>query len=476
MRVSAVLNLWLLSAIFAFSSNVAIAGPKPNIIWIMADDLGYGDLGCYGQKIIQTPRIDQMCAEGMKFTDFYAGATVCAPSRCVLMTGKHNGHATVRGNSRSKAQSLTDEDVTVAEALHQAGYYNLLIGKWGLGDHAFDSQIGLPNNQGFDYFFGYANQHHAHNPYPRFLWKNNEHFPLGNIVHVTDEGTWGEAGWATKRVKHSQTAFIEETLHFLNQPQDKPFFLYLSLTVPHANNEATKPTGNGQHVDSYGIYADKDWPEPDKGQAAMVTLMDEGVGQILDLLKTRGLADNTLVFFTSDNGHHKEGGNNPDFFDANGPLRGMKRDLTEGGIRVPMIAWWPGTIAAGSQTEHISYFGDFFATACDLAGLSTPSDLDSISFLPTLLGQTDTQKTHDYLFWEFYERKSSQAIRQGDWKAIRTPMISGQVELYNLKDDLGEQTNLADKHPEIVQNLSGLMDQAHVENPNWSTKTQQPGP
>ncbi len=448
--------------------------PKaPNIIFILADDLGYGDLGCYGQKIVQTPRIDEMAAQGMKFTNFYAGATVCAPSRCVLMTGLHNGHAQVRGNGGKVAQALRDEDVTIAEALHKAGYFNVLIGKWGLGEQG-GGESGLPNRQGFDEFFGYSSQSHAHNSYPEFLWHNDEKFPLGNIVVDMKVDIAGSTGYATQRVQHTQSLFIDRTLDFLKQEHKQPFFLYLSLVVPHANNEATRALGDGQEVDDYGIYADKNWPNPDKGFAAVITLMDKGVGQILDQLKTSGLDKNTLVIFTSDNGPHREGGNNPEFFDTNGPLRGIKRDLYEGGIRVPFIAWWPGVIQSETTTDYIGYFGDFFATACELAGVKTSGNLDSISIVPTLTGHPEAQKEHEFLYWEFYERGSSQAVRQGNWKAVRSPMLTGKTELFDISRDLSEEQNVSEEHPEIVEKLQSLMDQSHAPNPLWKIPPPKP--
>ena len=439
---------------------------KPNIIFILADDLGYGDVGCFGQKIIKTPSLDNMAAEGMKLTNFYAGATVCAPSRCVLMTGLHTGHCQVRGNSRSDVQRLRDSDFTIAEALQKQGYNTALIGKWGLGEPG-GGEEGLPNKQGFDYSFGYLNQRHAHNYYPEILWRDGSKVHLRNVVHKVADEPWGAAGWATKRVDYSHDLFMDDTLQYIDKQTEKPFFLYLALTVPHANNEGTRGTGNGQEVPDYGIYEKKNWPEPDKGQAAMITRMDAGIGEMFALLKEKKLDKNTIVFFTSDNGHHKEGGNNPEFFDANGPLRGMKRALYEGGIRVPTIVRWPGQIEAGSVSDHIGYFGDFFATACDLSGQKTPAGLDSVSLLPVLTGKTKQQKQSDYLYWEFYEQGSRQAIRQGDWKAIRQPMVTGKVELYNLKDDLGEENNLAVANPKMAAKLARLMDQAHVPHPDW---------
>ncbi len=436
----------------------------------MADDLGYGDLGCYGQKIIQTPRLDRMAAEGMRFTDFYAGSTVCAPSRCVLMTGLHLGHCTVRGNAPNPLdQSLNQDDFTVAQLLKSAGYATAMIGKWGIGE---ENTPGLPNLHGFDLFFGYLNQHHAHNYYPEFLWRiengRMRKARLRNVLKRSGKGyeKWG-AGESSKKVDYSHDLFIAEALKFIDGNKDRPFFLYLPLTIPHANDEATRLSGNGEEVPDYGIYAEKDWPDPDKGQAAMITRMDTDVGRILDRLKAYGIDRQTLVMFTSDNGPHHEGGSDTKRFDPNGPLRGMKRDLYEGGIRVPMIARWPGRVAPRSTTAHVGYFGDLMATAADLAGVDTPPGLDSISFLPTITGDKDRQKEHAYLYWEFYERGSNQAVRMGRWKAVRQPMLTGKIELYDLSRDLGEKTDVAVEHPDVVAKMKQVMATAHVPSPRW---------
>ena len=450
---------------FAVQIPPATAADRPNVIWIMADDLGYGDLGCYGQRLIRTPRLDQMAAEGMRFTQFYAGATVCAPSRCVLMTGQHTGRARVRSNSAKHLQTLDDENVTVAEVLQQAGYATALCGKWGLGE---EGTTGLPNDQGFDFFYGYLNQRHAHNYYPSFLWRNKQRVPLRNVVAAKGDDPFG-VGWATERIDYSHDLAMGEAMQWLAEHREQPFFLYLALTIPHANNEGTRGTGDGQEVPDYGPYESRDWSGPNKGQAAMITRMDRDVGRLLAALRQFGVAERTLVVFTSDNGHHREGGNDPELFDANGPLRGMKRDLYEGGVRVPTIAWQPGAIAAGSTSDHVGYFGDLLATACDLIGVEPPEaehGLQSISFAPTLYGAGEQQQ-HEYLYWEFYERGSAQAVRFGDWKAVRKPMIDGAVELYDLSADLGETTNLAAEHPDLVHQAAAYMDEAHVDDPRW---------
>ena len=452
------------------------ASEPPNIVFIMADDLGYGDLGCYGQQVIKTPRLDRMAAEGIQFRNMYAGCTVCAPSRSVLMTGQHMGHTYVRGNAGKNdrsIQSLRPEDVTVAEVLKQAGYTTGLFGKWGLGDESEGSEEGVPTRQGFDEFFGYLDQGHAHNYYPEFLWRNREKVPLRNEV-VDGEGPF-KAGYSSKRIDYSHDLIMDEALQFIDRVHDKPFFLYLALTIPHANNEGRRGTGDGQEVPDYGIYADENWPNPDKGQAAMITRMDTGIGTLLDKLDSLGIDERTLVIFTSDNGNHDEGGHDTDRFDPNGPLRGSKRDLYEGGIRVPFIARWPGTTPAGEVSDHIGYFGDLMATAAELANVDPPDNIDSVSFVPILTGNTERQKEHGSLYWEFYERGGKQAVRQGEWKAVRMPMHTGQTELYNLNDDLGEATDVATAHPDIVKQLEALMDAAHEDNPNWQPRGQSDG-
>jgi len=301
------------------------SGDRPNIVYIMADDLGYGDLGCYGQKLIQTPHIDRLAKRGMRFTDFYAGSTVCAPSRCVLMTGLHTGHCFIRGNGKD---NLRPEDVTVAEVLKRADYATGQVGKWGLGH---EESTGLPTRQGFDFFFGYLDQHHAHLFYPTFLVKNEKRVKLRNIV--PEEGRWGQ-GVASKKIDYSPALMMKETLGFIDAHKDERFFLYLSYTLPHANNEAMRKTGDGTAVPDHGIYKNKRWTKQNKGQAAMISYLDQMVGQVVKRLETHGLDKNTVIFFTSDNGPHSEGGNNVGFFNANGSVSGIKRAMYDGGIRV----------------------------------------------------------------------------------------------------------------------------------------------
>jgi arylsulfatase A-like enzyme len=442
------------------SAPAAPAAPKrsklPNIIWIMADDLGYGDVGCYGQKAIRTPNIDLLAWEGMRFTQFYAGATVCAPSRCTLMTGKHNGHAYIRGNAKT---NLRPEDVTVAEVLKTAGYRTALVGKWGLGH---EGSSGVPTRQGFDYFFGYLDQTHAHNSYPTFLLRNEERVPLRNVV--PNEGPVGQ-GIASVRLDFAPDLMAEEALGFIDRSKDAPFFLYYSPTLPHANNEAGR---NGMEVPDVGEYASRDWPERQKQHAAMITRLDSSVGRIMERLKQHGIDRNTLVIFTSDNGPHREGGNDPDYHDSNGPLRGTKRDMYDGGIRVPFVTRWPARIPAHSASTHVGYFGDFMSTAAEIARVPAPPS-DGISFLPALRGRREDQPKHRYLYWEFYEQGGKQGVRMGDWKGVCRPFF-GPVELYNIREDIGEERNVAAEHPKIVAKIQQIMKEAHVPSPLWTVR------
>lgn len=345
---------------------------QPNIILLFADDLGYGDLGSYDQDKIKTPVLDQLAKDGMLFTQCYAGSTVCAPARCTLMTGKHTGHCRVRGNGGCAGRflnvALTKDDVTVADVLKKAGYKTALIGKWGLGE---EGSTGVPNLQGFDYFFGYLNQYLAHNYYPDFLWRNREKVPLDNpqsdIANVAAEFN-----------VYAPDLFREEAIQFIDDNHKKPFFLYFSTTVPHANNEKAKALGEGNEVPTDAPYSDKPWPQAEKNKAAMITRLDSDIGKILDRLKVHDIEKDTIVIFTSDNGPHKEGGNDPAFFKSAGPLRGLKRDLYEGGIRMPGIVRWPGVVKPGSVSDHVWAFWDFLPTATELAGAPAPATIDGI--------------------------------------------------------------------------------------------------
>jgi len=459
--------LFGLSVLLGVAAGTAGAADRPNMIFILADDLGYGDLGSYGQQVIRTPSLDRMAAEGIRFTQFYAGATVCAPSRSVLMTGQHTGRTHVRGNARGAAQSLRDEDVTLAEVLKSAGYATGLFGKWGLGEVGME---GHPLSQGFDAFFGYLNQVHAHNYYPEFLWRGLEKVPLRNKVERTPRPYGGfEGGWATERNEYSHDLIMREALAWVDERKDSPFFLYLALTIPHANNEATRAVGDGAEVPEYGVYDAEDWSNPDKGQAAMITRMDRDVGTLLRRLAELGIAEKTLVMFSSDNGPHNESNHDLLRFNPSGNLRGIKRDLYDGGIRVPFLAWWPGRIRPGQVSDHIGYFGDLMATVADLSGIDAPPETDSVSFAPTLMGRRAEQQVHDYLYWEFYEAGSSQAVRMGQWKGVRKPMLTGRLELYDVLRDEGERYDVARNYPEVVTEIEEIMEQARVPHPNWQT-------
>lgn len=458
-------------------------GKKPNIIYILADDLGYGDLSCYGQQKFKTPNIDRLAAEGKLFTQHYAGTTVCAPSRSALMTGLHTGHTYVRGNRgiNGGQYPLPDSAVTLAELLKEVGYVTGAFGKWGLG---YPGSEGDPVKQGFDEFFGYNSQTIAHNYYPWDLYHNTE-----KIVLPENEGE--------KRGVYAPQLIQEKTLAFLEQHQDTTFFLYVPSIVPHAelvapeeymdlfneNYSSEQPSDfksvfapekpyrgvdrMGEDRFKVGGYGSQD--NPRAAFAAMVTLLDDQVGEIMAKVKELGLEENTLIIFTSDNGPHKEAGADPDFFNSNGPFKGYKRDLYEGGIRVPMIAKWPGQIEAGSTSDHISAFWDVMPTACELAGIEVPTALDGISFLPALQGKKE-QRQHAYLYWEFHEQGKKQAVRKGDWKAIRTGLAKNPeapVELYNLAEDPGEERNVAGQHPELVREMQEIMQKEHREDPVW---------
>ena len=438
------------------------AEQKPNLVFILADDLGYGELGCYGQRVIKTPCLDRMAGEGLRFTHFYAGATVCAPSRSVLMTGMHHGHTRVRGNAGGHRQALRETDQTVAKVLQSAGYRTALIGKWGLGEEGAASS-GLPGRQGFEEFYGYLNQHHAHNHFPDFLWRNETREPTQNVV--TPVGDLG-AGYATKAVQFADDLFAEEALKFVTASKDRPFFLYWSMVSPHANNERTKALKDGAEVPDYGIYAGEQWPAPDKGQAAMITRLDSHVGRFLERLDALGLSENTLVVFTSDNGPHNESHHDLSRFQPSGPFSGIKRSLTDGGIRVPFIVRWKGRVKAGRTSEHVGSLADWFATAAQLSEAKADIPVDSVSFVPELLEKT--QRRHEFLYWEFHEREFTQAaLYQGRWKGIRSGAPDAPVAVFDQQDDPAEKTNVAGRQPEIAAKLSEYLKTARSESPDW---------
>lgn len=435
----------------------------PNVIYILADDLGIGDLGCYGQKIIHTPGIDSLAANGMRFMQHYSGSTVSAPSRCVLLTGKHTGNAYIRGNKGVIHADglpfdwpLADSEVTVAEIFKEKEYQTACIGKWGLGG---PGSHGHPNNQGFDYFFGYLGQRNAHSYYPKQLFENNSSVLLDGKVYSHD-------------------LIMEKAFDFISKNASKPFFLYLTPTIPHA--ELIVPEGelmgyDGKfhetpYIRKSGSYGSQ--PKPRATFAAMVSRLDRDVQRLVDLLEDKGLLNNTLIIFTSDNGTHTEGGHDPEFFDSNGPFKGYKRDLYEGGIRTPYIAYWPGVIPKASVSYHISAFWDFLPTMADLIGVNIPKGVDGISYLPTLTGK-GKQKKHESLYFEFHERGGRQAIMKDGWKLIRLNVGVPEkttFELYNYFEDPGELANVASQCPEKVKELTALMDSQRKKNTNWNFK------
>jgi len=432
----------LLASLLVYLSTALGAdhADKPNIIYVMADDLGYGDLGCFGQKEIKTPNIDKMAAEGMRLTSFYAGCTVCRPSRLSLWTGKHMGHTPISSNAN---YAFKPEDLTIAEVLRKEGYKTGGVGKWAMGGV---ETTGHPNKNGFDFWMGYLDQGEAHNYYPTHLWRNMEKVPLPGNELLDHPNARGRV--ASKRMTYAHDVMVDEGFAFIRKHHKSPFLFHFHLTIPHANNEGGRVTGDGMEVPDYGIYKKKPWPNTAKGQAAMITRLDSEMGRLMDLLRELGIDQKTLVIFTSDNGPHSEGGHQHEFFNANGPLRGYKRDLYEGGIRVPTIAWWPGHIERGSVSDEPFAFYDYMATACEVVGAPVPSDTDGISFLPTLTGSA--QHSHDFLFWQY---QSKIAVRKGRWKGV----ITGKgkpMELYDLSADIGETKNLAPQKKDLVTYLN----------------------
>ncbi len=432
---------------------------RPNLNFVMADDLGYGDLGAYGQERIQTPHLDRMAEEGVRFTQCYAGSTVCAPSRCVLMTGLHTGRCRVRGNLRVP---LEPEDLTVAEVLRAAGYRTGLVGKWGLGE---PGSTGVPNRKGFDYFYGYLNQRRAHNYYPDYLWRNEERVSLRNTVREDVPEV------AIEREEYSHDLVMDEALAFIERERHQPFYLYLAVTLPHANNERGGLGGDehGMEIPSLAPYADAAWPEPQRAHAAMISRLDRDMGRLFARLERLGLDEDTIVFFTSDNGPHREGGADPDFFQSSGPLRGIKRDLYEGGIRVPMIVRGPTRVPAGVVSDHVWGFQDWLPTAAQLVGAGVPEGLDGLPMADAFLDGRDGRvpPAHEQgLYWEFHEGGFKQAMRLGDWKAVRKG-VDGPVELYDLARDLGETTDLAATHPDVAADLGARMAAARTESEHW---------
>jgi len=436
----------------------------PNIVYILADDLGYGDLSCYGQTKFSTPNIDRLSRQGMLFRNHYTGCTVSAPSRSCLMTGLHTGHTPVRGNKNWKPEGnwpLQGSSVTIAELLKTKGYTTGAFGKWGLG---YIDTEGDPNAQGFDEFYGYNCQTLAHNYYPDHLWHNHEKI----LLHENDSSRTGA---------YSPDLIHREALRFIENNKSKPFFLFYPTTIPHAElfakedymnlfrgkldpEKSFKGTDEGPNF-RLGPYGSQ--PEAHAAFAAMVKELDDYVGEILALLEELGLDKNTIVLFASDNGPHLEGGADPDYFGSNGPLRGYKRDMYEGGIRTPLIVRWPGKVKENAVSDHISAFWDVMPTFAEIAGAEVPYKTDGISFLPALLGKK--QKNHDYLYWEFHEQGGKVAVRMDNWKAVRLNAdigIQDSIELYDLSVDEGETNDIAASNPEIVDKMIGIMKEAHT--------------
>ena len=440
---------------------------KPNIVLIVADDLGWGELGCYGQKWIQTPNIDQIAANGIKFMDFYSAQTVCAPSRCSLLSGLHQGHAYIRDNGNPKDRGkprpkemyfpgqhpIPDETVLISERLKEDGYATAAIGKWGLGHFGTS---GDPNNQGFDLFYGFNCQVHAHNHYPRFLWRNNEK----EILKGNDRTLYGET--------YSQDRFRDVALEFIDENKDRPFFLYLPFAIPHLSiqlpDESLKKYRGEVTEADYEHRGYLPYPEPRAGYAAMISHMDRDIGEIMNRLKSYGLTDNTLVIFTSDNGptYNRLGGSDSDYFESSGPFEGRKGQLTEGGIRVPLVAQWPNRIKPGQTTDHVSAFWDIFPTLCEAAGIPTGTDVDGVSFLPCMTG--GEQPEHPFLYWEFPGYGGQQAVRLGKWKALRRGLHrkpETTFQLFDLTQDPQEANDLASQFPEVIAKVETICEQEH---------------
>lgn len=457
----------LLFTCLSFLAFNLSAQQKPNVIFILADDMGYGDLGCYGQKLIETPNLDKLAANGIRFTQFYAGTSVCAPSRASLMTGLHTGHTPIRGNYEIKPEGqlpLPDSAYIMPEMFKAAGYKTGAFGKWGMG---FPGSEGDPTKQGVDRFFGYNCQRQSHNFFPDHLWDNQQQVKLSNTL--------------THQKQYAPQLIQEQAIAFLKANKSNPFFMYLAYTLPHAGlqlpdgdpifahykkkfNEQPKAVshnwdGNGYQPQAY----------PHAAYAAMVTRLDNYIAEVVKQLKILGLDKNTLIIFTSDNGPHQEGGNDPSFFNSNGGFKGIKRQLTEGGIREPMIAYWPGKIKAATVSDHIGAFWDFMPTFAELIDQPLKGTTDGISILPTFV-RNGPQKQHHFLYWEFHEDGGRQAVRIGKWKGIKENVKKNPnvlISLYDLNTDPKETKNIADQHPDIVKKIQDIMNNQHIENKDF---------
>ena len=463
-----------LSLLLAVTSLTRIASSQdtdkrpPNIVLIVADDLGWGEPGCYGQELIQTPHIDKIASNGIRFTDFYSAQAVCAPSRCSLLSGLHQGHAYIRdnGNPRDRGKPrpeelhfpgqhpIPDETVLVSELLKAGGYATAAIGKWGLGHFG---STGDPNRQGFDLFYGFNCQVHAHNHYPRFLWRNRER----ELFEGNDRTLHGQV--------YSQDRFRDVAIEFIDENKDKPFFLYLPFAIPHLSIQVPEESlqkFRGEIVEEeYEHRGYLPHPEPRAGYAAMISHMDRDIGTIIGRLDEHGLTNNTLVIFTSDNGptYNRLGGSDSRYFKSAGPFRGRKGQLLEGGIRVPLVAQWPGKIEPGQTSDHVSAFWDILPTLCEAAGVESPGNIDGISFLPTLTGGEQTG--HEFLYWEFPGYRGQQAVRLGKWKGLRRGLHQKPdtpFSLFDLSADPGESNNVADDHPDVIAKITAICEAEHT--------------
>ncbi len=487
-------SLYSILFVFVFSVH-ALAAEKPNIVYILADDLGYAELGCYGQEKIETPNIDALAASGVRFTQHYSGSPVCAPSRCMLLTGKHPGHAYIRGNDEwgergdtwNFAAAVEDPNLegqrplpegtnTIGSVLQSVGYKTAIVGKWGLGAPLTDS---IPTKKGFDFFYGYNCQRQAHTLFPKHLWRNEEKHWLDNelVVPGTKIPEGSDPNDPASYAKFELTDYapklmLDEALGFVRSNKDEPFFLYFASPLSHVPLQAPekwvehyqKKFGPEEpYIGDKGYFPHR---TPRAAYAAMVSYLDEQVGDIVKELKELGVYDNTLIIFSSDNGPTYNGGSDSAFFDSAWPFKSeygwAKGFSTEGGIRVPMIASWEGNIKGGRTSNHASAFWDVLPTLCEVSGATIPDDIDGLSFAPTLFGG-EPQKPHEFLYWEFPAYKGQQAVRMGDWKALRKNIFEGNMalELYNLKTDPREQFNVAAEHPEVVSKIAAIMKREH---------------
>lgn len=450
--------------------SIAAAGARseatsqPNIIYILLDDAGYGDLSCYGQTKFLTPNIDRLASEGMKFTNHYSGSTVCAPTRSVIMSGLHTGHTPSRGNREIKPVGqfpIPATTFTIAEALKKAGYATGAFGKWGLGNPGSE---GDPIHQGFDRFFGYNCQRNAHTYYPTWLFDDLRKIELDGKTYAHD-------------------LIMDKAVEWIDRQHENPFFCFLPVTIPHAAMHVPEKYAAPfrekfpEFENKVGRYGNnKPFAKNPAAQfAGMMTALDVGIGRVLKSLKKHQIDQNTIVLLSSDNGPHKEGGHMPNYFNSNGGLRGFKRDLYEGGIRCPLLVRWPGKVEVGSTSNHISAHWDLFPTFCELAGINPPEGLDGISFLPTLLGKE--QEKHEHLYWEFYEGGGKRAVRIGKWKAVQNQVNrkgkDAPIEIYDLESDRAETSDLAAQNSELIARIQKIFERSHTPSPLWKFKWEQ---